>query len=97
MFFLIHGNLYCSILGSMSNLPSDEKSVCPRSPGVNRLSTFGRKIILFSLAWDYDFTHVNDQHTKLKRITSCIQCTYRSCLTTFVHGFMWMLNVGNSY
>jgi hypothetical protein len=34
---------------------------------VNRLSTFGRSI-LFCLAWKFDCTHINDQHTKLKLI-----------------------------
>jgi hypothetical protein len=37
------------------------------------------------------FTHINDQRTKLKIITSCIPCTYHSCLTTrctFEHGFI---------
>jgi hypothetical protein len=48
------------------------------SPPVNRLSTFGRQMILFCLAWEFDFTHVNDQYAKLKRITSCIPCTYHS-------------------
>jgi hypothetical protein len=43
--------------------------------------------------WEVDYfilPHVNDQHTKLKRITSCIPCTYYSCPTTFVHG-SWSL------
>jgi hypothetical protein len=48
------------------------------------------------LAWEFDFTHVSDQHTKLKRITSCIPCTYQPCLTTFVHNFIWILKLGNS-
>jgi hypothetical protein len=42
---------------------------------VNRLSTLGRSMILFCLAWEIDYTHVNDQNTKLKMITSCIPCT----------------------
>jgi hypothetical protein len=48
-------------------------------------------------AWVFDFTHINDQHTRLKRIISCILCTYQyhSCLTTFVHGFIRILKLGN--
>jgi hypothetical protein len=40
---------------------------------------------------------VSDRHTILKRIgTSCVLGTYDSCLTTFVHGFIWILKLGNS-
>jgi hypothetical protein len=49
----------------------------------NRLSTFRMSIILFCLTWEFDFTHGNDQHSKLKQITGCIPFTHQSCLTTF--------------
>jgi hypothetical protein len=48
----------------------------------------------FCLAWEFDFTHVNDQHTKLRGL-QLNPCTYHFCLTT-VHGFIWILKVGNS-
>jgi hypothetical protein len=48
---------------------------------------------LFCLVWEFDFTHINE-HTK--KITSCILCTYRSCLTSFVRGFIWILKLGNA-
>jgi hypothetical protein len=46
------------------------------------------------LAWESDFTHVNDQHTIQDYWLHSVH--YHSCPTTFVHGFIWILKLGNS-
>jgi hypothetical protein len=42
---------------------------------VNRLSNYGKQISLLRLTWEFDCTHINDQHTKLKLIKYSVPCT----------------------
>jgi hypothetical protein len=71
---------------------------CQLTVTVTLILVLGPKVsqVRTGLADKHCFTHVNDQHTKLKRITSCIPCTHHFCLTTFVHGFIWIMKLDNS-
>jgi hypothetical protein len=44
---------------------------------------------LFRLAWEFDCTRINDQHTKLKRIKYCVLFTgHYSCIHISALGLM---------
>jgi hypothetical protein len=75
------------VLKQISLTVAQIRVICKNVPQVSMTNkmTFsqGKMEILFCLiVWEFDCTQVNDQHTKLRR--------------TFVHGFIWILRLGNS-